>query len=100
MLGFACIQLPALDFPINYPFDTSEPLKFNFQITELTFLGLISLIDPPKVTVPSSIRACSKAGIKVIMVTGDSPTTALTIARQVNIVPENVKSPEEIQEEH
>lgn len=34
------------------------------------------------------------------MVTGDSPTTALTIARQVNIVPENVKSPEEIQEEH
>ena len=48
-----------------------NPNTFNFELKNLTFLGLISLIDPPKVTVPHSVLKCRSAGIKVIMVTGD-----------------------------
>lgn len=44
---------------------------------------MISLIDPPKTRVPSAILECRSAGIKVIMVTGDQPPTAASIAKQV-----------------
>lgn len=70
VLGFAQLVLP-LDFGLDYKFNTTTPKMFNFPITELTFIGLISLIDPPKVTVPPAVLTCRKAGIKVIMVTGD-----------------------------
>jgi sodium/potassium-transporting ATPase subunit alpha len=43
-------------------------------------------MDPPKLTVPYAVRKCKSAGIKVIMVTGDQPTTAAAIAKQVNII--------------
>lgn len=59
------------EFKPDYKFDTTTPQKFNFPITELTFIGLIALIDPPKTTVPPAVLRCRKAGIKLIMVTGD-----------------------------
>jgi P-type E1-E2 ATPase len=43
----------------------------NLGEKEFTFVGLISLIDPPRDSVPSAIAMCKTAGIKVIMVTGD-----------------------------
>ncbi|MFH1850598.1 MAG: HAD-IC family P-type ATPase [archaeon] len=52
---------------------------------EFIFLGLISLIDPPRPEVPDAVRKCKEAGIKVIMITGDYSLTALSIARQVGI---------------
>jgi len=45
----------------------------------------VSLVDPPKESVPQAVIDCHTAGIKVIMVTGDHPLTAAAIARQVNI---------------
>ncbi len=48
---------------------------------DFNFLGLISLIDPPKMRVPAAILECRSAGIKVIMVTGDQPPIAAAIAR-------------------
>ena len=42
-----------------------------FKNGEFEFLGLISLIDPPRDNVPDAIKKCKTAGIKVIMVTGD-----------------------------
>ena len=63
------------------------------------FVGLISLIDPPKTRVPPAILECRSAGIKVIMVTGDQPPTAAAIARQVNIIPKSVKTNVEIMED-
>lgn len=63
------------------------------------FIGLISLQDPPKETVPYAVTKCRSAGIKVIMVTGDQPPTAGAIARQVNIIPQNVKTNIELMEE-
>jgi len=52
----------------------------------LHLLGLIALADPPRPEVPAAIRTCQEAGIRVIMVTGDHPRTALAIARQIGLV--------------
>jgi magnesium-transporting ATPase (P-type) len=48
--------------------------------------GLVGLADPARPEVPDAIRKCHEAGIKVIMVTGDHPHTALAIARQIGLV--------------
>lgn len=56
------------------------------QDEKLTYAGLIGFLDPPRKEVTKSLIACHKAGIKVIMVTGDHPATSLKIAKQVNLV--------------
>lgn len=55
------------------------------DIKDLTFLGLIGFIDPVRPETKGSIAECHKAGIKVIMITGDHPLTALSIAKDINI---------------
>lgn len=59
---------------------------------ELEFAGLIGLIDPLRPEAHDAIRRCAAAGIHVVMVTGDHPTTALAIARELGIAsqPEHV----------
>ncbi|MBI5451606.1 MAG: cation-transporting P-type ATPase [Gammaproteobacteria bacterium] len=52
----------------------------------LTLSGLVGLEDPPRAEVPAAIRACRMAGIRVIMITGDHPQTALAIAREIGLV--------------
>jgi sodium/potassium-transporting ATPase subunit alpha len=51
----------------------------------LTFLGLTAMSDPVRPNVEEAIRSCHRAGIRVLMVTGDYPVTAAAIARQVGI---------------
>ncbi len=60
--------------------DTDNPEK------EMTFLGLIGMMDPPRDSVPNAIAICHKAGLKPIMITGDSINTAIAIAKSVNII--------------
>ncbi|MCX6814391.1 MAG: calcium-translocating P-type ATPase, SERCA-type [Candidatus Aenigmarchaeota archaeon] len=57
----------------------------------LTFLGLIGMIDPPRENVAGDIATCRKAGIKVVMITGDHLNTATAIAKEIRII----DSPEE-----
>ena len=55
------------------------------DIKNLEFLGLVAFIDPVREDAVSSIKECHQAGIKVIMITGDHPMTALAIARELNL---------------
>ncbi|XP_059138718.1 sodium/potassium-transporting ATPase subunit alpha-like [Physella acuta] len=93
VLGFCDYLLPAAEYPPNYVFDPEGP---NFPITGLRFVGLMSMIDPPRAAVPDAVGKCRSAGIKVIMVTGDHPITAKAIAKGVGIISEGSKTVEDI----
>jgi P-type Ca2+ transporter type 2C len=53
--------------------------------SELVFVGLIGMYDPPRAEVKAAIVRCNSAGIRVVMITGDHPHTALAIARELQI---------------
>ena len=57
---------------------------------DLTFLGLVAMMDPPHREVPVAIAKCRRAGVRVIMITGDHPQTALAIAGKIGLAPERV----------
>lgn len=52
---------------------------------DFEFLGLVGLADPPRPEVPAAVAECRAAGVRLIMMTGDHPATALAIARQVGL---------------
>ena len=52
---------------------------------DFEFLGLVGLADPPRPEVPAALRECRRAGVRVVMMTGDHPTTARAIAREVGL---------------
>ena len=56
--------------------------------SDLIFIGVVCMIDPPRLEVGKAIETCHKAGIKVIMITGDHIETALAITKQLNIYQE------------
>ncbi|XP_052747126.1 sodium/potassium-transporting ATPase subunit alpha-4-like [Bicyclus anynana] len=85
VIGYCDYQLPLSEYPLGYKFDTQER---NFPLENLRFLGAISMIDPPRHNIDQSIGLCRQAGIKVIMVTGDHPVTALAISRQCGTITE------------
>ncbi|XP_055853598.1 sodium/potassium-transporting ATPase subunit alpha-like [Episyrphus balteatus] len=93
VLGFCDFLLPSAEFPPNFHFDIEN---INFPIENLRFLGLISMIDPPRASVPNAVSKCRSAGIKVIMVTGDHPITAKAIAEKVGILSNETETIDDI----
>ena len=83
VLGFCFAELPEEDFPGDYNFNTEEP---NFPLDGFCFVGMFGLVDPPREGVREAVDKCREAGINVVMVTGDHPATARSIARMVNII--------------
>ena len=65
----------------------NEPKREEIE-KDLVFLGFLSIMDPPRIGVKESVEDCKKGGIKVIMITGDHPATAQTIASQMGIFSE------------
>ena len=96
VLGFAHMFMDEYNFPKGFSFDVDE---LNFPTENLTFVGLMSMIDPPRAAVPDAVAKCRSAGIKVIMVTGDHPITAKAIARSVGIISDNNYTVEDIAEQ-
>ncbi|KAF0233926.1 MAG: Ca2+-transporting [Desulfovibrionaceae bacterium] len=64
---------------------SQAPLPVEQHDFEFEFLGLVGLEDPIRPTVPATIQECYTAGIRVIMITGDHPATAQSIARQIGL---------------
>ncbi|XP_072011264.1 potassium-transporting ATPase alpha chain 1 [Engystomops pustulosus] len=93
VLGFCHLYLNEKEFPRGFNFDTED---MNFPTSGLCFAGLISMIDPPRATVPDAVMKCRTAGIRVIMVTGDHPITAKAIAASVGIISEGSETVEDI----
>ena len=59
---------------------------------DLCLLGLAGLYDPPRLETKTAVQNCTTAGIKVCMLTGDHPSTATAIAREVGIIPRNMST--------
>jgi sodium/potassium-transporting ATPase subunit alpha len=93
VIGLCDLPLPRSKFPRGYPFNTD---RINFPLSNLRFVGLMSMIDPPRAAVPDAVSKCRSAGIKIIMITGDHPITAKAIARSVGIISETSETAEEI----
>ncbi|MCX8113319.1 MAG: HAD-IC family P-type ATPase [Bacteroidia bacterium] len=70
----------------------SEP----FEPRELTFVGLVGLMDPPRPGVREAIADCYEAGIRVLMITGDHPVTAQAIGVQIGITTSEVLTGEKM----
>ena len=84
VLGVAKAAHEGNDFP-------QSPRQFTFQ-----FLGLVGLADPLRPNVPEAVRECRSAGIRVVMITGDYPTTGRSIAAQAGIDADELLTGEDI----
>ncbi|MGQ9530216.1 MAG: cation-translocating P-type ATPase, partial [Candidatus Bathycorpusculaceae bacterium] len=77
-LGFAYKELP------------ESVATFDEKIeNEMTFVGIMGMIDPPREEVKDAISLCRNAGIQVVMVTGDHKLTAVAVAKELNLISEN-----------
>lgn len=83
VIAFADLYLSINNFPMGYNF-TIDPM--NFPSSGFRFIGLVSLYDPPRPKVADAIDVCHRAGIRVIMITGDHPFTAKAIAMKCHIL--------------
>lgn len=75
--------LRVLAFAISYQAEEEQE-----YLKDLTFIGLVGFLDPPRHDIGFAMESCKTAGVKVIMVTGDHPKTGFTIARKIGIVEE------------
>jgi Ca2+-transporting ATPase len=84
--GLRVLALAYRQFPESLQTLTADVIE-----SELCFLGLVGLIDPPRPEAKESVELCKSAGITPVMITGDHPATALAIAMRLGIAEEDSK---------
>ncbi|XP_044131696.1 sarcoplasmic/endoplasmic reticulum calcium ATPase 2 isoform X2 [Bufo gargarizans] len=85
-----CLALATHDNPPRKEdMNLQECTNFIKYETNLTFVGCVGMLDPPRTEVAASVKMCRQAGIRVIMITGDNKGTAVAICRRVGIFRED-----------
>jgi Ca2+-transporting ATPase len=87
--SLAADGLRVLSFAFRTIDSIPEGVEKEGFLKDLVFVGLIGFLDPPRNVVAESIRTAKKAGIKVVMVTGDHPGTAFNIAKKTHLCSED-----------
>lgn len=77
---------------LAFAYRSEKALDTKNFLTDLTYIGMSGFLDPPRTDIKGAIFTCRQAGIKVVMITGDHPQTALNIARRVGLIDEDEKA--------
>ena len=85
-----CLTLGVVDNPVHVnDMNLVDATKFVQYEQNVTFLGVVGMLDPPRMEVFDSIKQCNEAGIRVVVITGDNKNTAIAICRRIGVFGEH-----------
>ncbi|KAG2198519.1 hypothetical protein INT47_008623 [Mucor saturninus] len=84
-MSLRCIGLAKVEHINAEQFNLRDQSKFALYEQNMTFVGVVGMMDPPRPEVAASIVECKTAGIRVIVITGDNKNTAESICRQIGV---------------